>query len=168
MDQTASIMKREIRMIANHRALMVSRYFFSILLGIASLYLGFKRYPVSPLYILLFLNILPSILKYAIQDYSQKYRNRLVIAISTEEPFKLENLRTKYKYSKQVYISNSISYLIAIFLICLWQINYNNTGIDSAISILPISILSLGLMLRFLSVLLYRIKLPYDLSHNRI
>ena len=168
MEQTSLIMKREIRVIANHRALMLSRYFLSILLGIVSLYLGFLRYPVSPLYILLFLNILPSIIKYAIHDYSNKNRNHFITAISAEKPFKLENLKAKYKYSKLVYISNSISYLLAIFLLCLWQINYSNTEIDSIISILPLSILAAGLMSRFLGLFFYRIKLPYDLLHNRI
>jgi hypothetical protein len=62
MSKDAVTMNNEIRVIARYRALIISRYFITLLLLIMSLYLGFIRYALSPFYILLALNVIPTIL----------------------------------------------------------------------------------------------------------
>ena len=169
MNESASQMKKEIHIIANYRALIISKHFISLLLLAATLYLGIFRYPISPFYILLFLNILPYILNYAFRDYAGRYHSKLLISITQDIPFRLVHLKEKYKYTRLSYISNSFSYLLALLLLCLWQINYNTTAdMVPTIAILPVSILITGLALRLLGVFLYFIKVPYDLSNNRL
>ncbi len=169
MNETASIMKKEIRLIAGYRALIISRYFLTLLLSIISLYLNYKHYAVSSLYILLFLNILPSILVYALNDYSKKNDKRLIKVILEDPEFKLKQLRSKYKYSKVSYIANSVSFLLALFLICLWQVNYSKTMADfSVLANLPFILLASGLIVRILGFIFYKLKFPYILRHNKL
>lgn len=169
MNKTAFIMKREVRSIASYRALIFGKYFLTILLGALSLYLGLKRYPMSPLYILIILSILPPILVYALKDYSKKSSIPILTAIVHEPEYKLTHLRDKYHYSRISYIANSISYLFALLLICLWQYNYNQTMQSHPILLLlPVIILVTGVISRFFIYIFYYFKLPYDLTHNKL
>ena len=170
MNGKAATMKKEINAVAGYRALMISKYFITLLLGIASFYLGIIRYAMSPFYILLMLNILPPILNYALKDYAKKnIVNRLLAGFVEDIPFQLNMLKRKYKYSRLNYFSNSISYLFALLLLCLWQYNYNITeNINELIIKLPLTILATGVSLRFLGIVVYRLKFPYDLSHNKL
>lgn len=169
MNKTASQMNKEIRIIANYRALIISKYFISVLLVAATLYLGVFHYPASPLYILLFLNILPPILNYALKDYAGRSNKNSFLKITSDQPFKLSRLKEKYKYCSLSHLSNSVTYLVALLLICLWQVNYNSFADTApAISIIPISTLITGLVVRFLGIMIYMFKFPYDLSHNRL
>ncbi|HHV09799.1 MAG TPA: hypothetical protein GXX75_05930 [Clostridiales bacterium] len=169
MNHTASIMKKEIRAIASYRALIISKAFISILLGIVTLYLAYFRYPASPLYILLLLNALPPILKFAFQDYAKRYPNKLLLGITQDTDFTLNYLKGKYKYSKPGSVSNSVSYIIALFLMCLWQLQYSRSGNTGPyMTLVPVTIMAAGLGLRFLSALLYNFKLHYDISHNKM
>jgi hypothetical protein len=169
MNDTASVMKKEIRLIAGFRALIISKYLLSLLLGFITLYLAQKNLTVSPLYVLLFLDLLPQIISYALKDYAKKSDHKILKAITEDHEFKLKQLKSKYKYTKLHYFSNSVSYLLALFLICLWQINYSHSmqnypGLVNA----PLFLLATGLLVRFFGVIFYQFKLPYDLRHNKL
>lgn len=167
MNDKAVDMKNEIRSIANLQALIISKRYISVALIAAAFYLSAMGEAVSSLYILLFLNLLPPILSYSFKNTT--WRNKWLQALIKEEPFRLNNLKIKYKYSRINYISNSIAYLFTMLLIFLWQINYSNNEVSNYIlSRLPLLILATSITLRFLAVVLYRIKLPYDLLHNRV
>lgn len=160
-------MNNEIRVIARYRALIISRYFITLLLLIMSLYLGFIRYALSPFYILLALNVIPTILNNVFKEYTGK--SKLLMEITKEQTFKLIYLKGKYKYSRLNYVSNSIAYLITLLLICLWQYNYSTSGnIYKIIVYVPAIILVTGVFLRLLGNVFYLFKLKYDLSNNRM
>lgn len=169
MKDKAAIMKKEIRAVANHRALIISKLFLSSTLLIAALYLGFRRFPVSPLYILLFLNALPPVFSFAATDYGKKSQNKILQDIIKDDPFLLGTLKKKYKYTKLRYVTNSASYLISLILIGLWQYNYNQQYyLPDYLQLLPILLLASGIMIRLLGILFYQLKLRYDLSHNNV
>jgi hypothetical protein len=124
---------------------------------------------MSPLYILILFHTLPPILIFALKDYAQKYKYPVLINATEDKPFLLNNLKRKYKYSKIKYITNSISYFITIILISLWQYNNNVTeNINTSFVYVPVLILATGLALRLIAIIVYQIKLPYDLSHNKV
>ncbi|MBP1754271.1 MAG: hypothetical protein H6Q59_669 [Firmicutes bacterium] len=169
MNEKAAIMKNEIRVVANHRALMISKWILSFALLFVALYLGILRFPISPLYILLFLIFLPPILSSAAKDYSKKSQNKVLLAIVQDDPFLLNTIKTKYKYTKLRYITNSASYLVSLFMISLWQYNYSHQYyLADYLKSIPITLLASSLMIRLLVILLYRLKLPYDLSNNKV
>ncbi len=169
MNEKASVMKKEIRAIASYQALMISRWFLSSALLITTLYLGILRFPVTPLYILLFLNTLPAIISYAVIDYSRKSQNILLQNIRKDDSFLLGTIKKKYNYTKLRYTSNSVSYLVAIVFIGLWQYNYSSYYyIPRYLKSLPFFILAVSLMVRLTGILFYQLKLHYDLSHNRV
>ncbi len=169
MNPTATVMKKEIRAIASYRALIISKAVISLLLGIAASYLAYFRYPASPLYILLLLNVLPPILKFALQDYAKRYPSQLLASITQDSSFSLNYLKEKYKYSKAGYVSNSASYVTALFLMCLWQLYYSRSdSVGPYMALAPVTIMATGLVLRFLSALLYNVKLHYDIAHNKM
>jgi hypothetical protein len=169
MNEKAITMKIEIRAIANYRGVIISKRFLTLFLGLISLYLGVIKYAMSPLYILIILSALPPILSFALKDYAQKYKYKLLIELTQDKPFLLNVLKRKYKYSKVDYVATSISYLLALIFIGLWQYNYTTLeNIHNTLEKVPVLILAAGLVLRFLTIIFYRIKLPYDLSHNRV
>lgn len=169
MKSKAISMKREIRTISKYRALIISKYYFAFLLISTSLYLGLLKYAMSPLYIVIVLYSLPPILNSLIRDYTQKNNSKFLINIVTDEPFLLNNLKSKYNYSKLNSFTNGISFFIALLLIGLWQYNFSTiVRINELLQIVPILIFSTGLILRYLGVIFYQIKLPQDLSNNRV
>lgn len=169
MNEKTAVMKKEIRAIASYRALMISKWFLSSALLIIALYLGIRRFPISPLYILLFLNALPAILSYVVNDYSKKSQSKILQEIRKDDPFLLGNLKKKYNYTKLRYASTSISYLVAIALIGLWQYNYTVFYyIPVKLKNVPILILAFALAIRLIGIISYRLKLHYDLSHNKV
>lgn len=169
MNEKTIIMNKEIHAIASHRALLISKWFLSFFLLITALYLGIRRFPVSPLYILLFLNALPIIFTFAVNDYSKKVQNKLLQNLVKDDSFLLATLKSKYKYTKLSYIANSISYLTAIILMSLWQYNYNvQYYISSYLKNIPVLIIASGLTVRLVGIVFYQLKLRYDLSHNNV
>lgn len=169
MNETASAMKKEIRLIAGYRALIISKYYLSILLGITTLYLAQKRYTVSSLYVLLFLDVLPQIVSFALKDYAKKLDHKILKTLTEDHEFKLKQLKSKYKYTKVNYLSNSVSYLLALLLICLWQINYSQWMQNHPVLVyLPLFVLSSSLLIRFIGIIFYQFKFPYDLRHNKL
>lgn len=169
MNEKAVIMKNEIRVVAHHRALMISKWILSFALLLVALYNGIRRIPISPLYILLFLNILPPILSLAANDYSKKSQNKVLLSIVRDEPFLLKTLKAKYKYTKLRYFTNSASYLVSLFLIGLWQYNYSQQYyLPNYLKSVPITLLASSFMIRLLGILFYRLKLPHDLANNKV
>lgn len=181
MNEKAAIMNKEIRAVAYHRALIISKWFLSSTLLIMALYLGIRRFPVSPLYILLFLNILPPIFSFAANDYGKKKQykmngqanslvmNKILQDIIKDDPFLLGTLKRKYKYTKLRYVSNSASYLISLILIGLWQYNYNQQYyLPDYLQMIPILLLGSSIMIRLLGIVFYQLKLRYDLTHNKV
>ena len=169
MNKKTTIMNKEIHAIASYRALMFSKWFLSICLLIMALYLGIRRFPVSPLYILLFLNALPIIFSFAVIDYNKKGQNKLLQNLVKEDSFLLGTLKTKYKYTKLRYAANSISYLTAIALMGLWQYSYNvQYYVPVYLKNIPVFILASGLAVRLVGIVFYQLKLRYDLSNNKV
>lgn len=167
MNSKLSLMKNEIRIISKYQALILSKYYFTATLSFISFYLGVKRMAVSSLYILIMLNALPPIFVFFLKDYSIRY-NKFLSNLAKDIPFQLSFLKAKYNFSRIKYLTNAVAYLIMILLICLWQINYYNEEIKGFLSRLPLTILIIGLTLRFSAVIFYRIKLSHDLMYNRI
>ncbi len=170
MDSKSDIMKNEIRHISRYRALTVSKYYLCLVLAIISVYLGIYNFPSTPsLSILFILAILPPILAFIIKDYAQKSKNKFIKNISQESSFLLSTLKKKYKYSKINYFTNSITYLICILLICIWHISFKRINyINETLEKLPVLTLITGLTLRYVLVIVYRIKLPFNLMRNKI
>lgn len=169
MNETANIMKKEIRLIAGYRALIISRYILTTLLGIITLYLGQKNYAVSSLYVLIILNTCPYILIYALKDYAKNSSNKFLKAVTEEKEFKLKLLKSKYKYSNVSYFANSVSYILALLLICLWQLNYNRTMYGHPfLKTLPLEILVFSLVVLVIGVIFYQIRIPYIIRHNKL
>lgn len=162
-------MKREIRIIANHRALMLSKYIMTFVLSIISLYLGMKKYAPMSLYILLVLNALPPILSSFFRDYSSNNPDKPLVKSLEDIPFQLNMLKNKYKYTKLSYLTNTVSHSISLILTLFWQINYNRReDLSVILSRTPTVLLLIFIFLRFSMVFVYHIKLRYDLSHNKL
>lgn len=169
MNEKAITMKKEISVVANHRALVISKGFLTYVLLITALYLGLRRLTASPLYILLFLILLPNILSFAAKDYGEKSQSKLLQNIINEQPFLLGTLKKKYKYTKLHYTSNSISYLISIILIGLWQYSFNTQYyLPDYIKYIPAITIASGLAVRLVGIVFYQLKFRYDLINNRI
>ena len=168
MKDKASQMKAEIRAVADYRALMISNYYIITALIVISLYLGYKKYNMSSLYILIVNFVLPNAISVGIKDYAVKTGKRIFTDIVKEAPAQLSMLQKKYHYTRLKYISYSISYLVTLLFIGLWQYSYTleSHRLDN-IQELPFYLLLSGLSLRLLFLLFYRIKLPYDLFRNR-
>lgn len=169
MNDKAMIMKKEIRLLSQYRSLIISRHFLTLILSITALGFSLFRYNLAPLYTVILLNAFPPVLAFAISDTGKKTSKPLLIAITKEESFLLEHLKQRYRYSRLNYLSNSITYLIAILFLALWQYNFSTTSpVPPYLLKLPVVILSAGLLLRMIGIPFYQIKLHYDLTHNRL
>lgn len=169
MNEKALIMKAEIRSISSYRALIISRISLSLCLTASAFYVGILGYPASPIYILLMLNLLPSILSYLFKDCAKKYKNRFFNFITEDAAFYLRILKKKYHYSRLDHVTNSLSFIITLVLLIFWQY-YCNTlqTINLFIIYQPSLIIIINILIRFLSIIIYRFKLPFDLSHNHL
>ncbi len=169
MSENAIIMKREIRTLAQYRSLMISRHFLTVLLSITAFWFAIFNYNMAPLYTVLLLNAFPPVLSYAISDYAKKTKLPLLISITKEDPFLLNNLKKRYHYSRIKHLSNSVTYLIAMLFLALWQYNFSTKAvIPFYLEKLPVILLCVGLLLRLSGIPCYRFKLHYDLTHNRV
>jgi len=169
MNENAIVMKKEIRAVANYKAILISKNYITLILGLVSLVFGFLNYGMSSLYILILLNALPPILAFGLKDYADKYKLQILFDITEDKPFQLINLKRKYKYSRVNYVANSVAYLFALILIALWQYNYNTSFNKQSILVnTPVLILASGLALRLVAIIYFQIKIHYDLSHNKV
>ena len=168
MPNKAFQMNQEIRAIAAYRALVISKYYIAILLAMLSLYLGYLKINMSSLYIIIVLLAFPPLITSGMRDYSKKTSN-VIMKLIQEEPFHLGELRKKYHYSRLDYLANSVVYLVTLLLIMMWQFrNHIDPTLPDYLRNMPFIILALGLFFRLICLLFYRIKLPYDLTHNKL
>ncbi len=169
MNQKSLQMKYEIRTVSGYQALIISKYYFIILLSLITIYLSLLRLAPSSFYILLIPVTLPSILRSVIKDYTKKHNNRFLGDLTQEKAFQLSIMKKKYRYTRLKHVTESASYLVMSLLICLWQINYSlSLDLNPILNKTPFFLLITGLMLRFLLVIIYQIKLPYDIIHNKL
>lgn len=160
-------MNMEITTIANFRALIISKLYIIAMLGLTAFYYGIFQYNQSPLYIIIVMCILPLFIKQALISWKSD-TNRFLKAME-DTPFLLDNLKAKYKFKRQTYVANSVTYLVAALLILLWQ--YKSMEVDyfqDFLIYVPVFILITGIIVRFLCFIIYRIKLPYDLKNNLV
>lgn len=165
----ATAMKKEIRSLSNYRSLQICKLFISVSLVIASFYVGLLDYAASPVYILLFYLVLPPLLSFILKDYNEKHNHPFLQSLIKDQPFLLNTLKKKYHYNKLNYTVNTISFFFVLFLLCLWQYNLSTMEtVNKIASALPKIIITGGVLIRIIGSILYQLKLPYDLSHNKI
>lgn len=167
MNNNTMDINKEIRSLSNYRALLLSKYYISVLLLIVSIYLVIKKYPASSFYILIILYTFPAILNFALSDYAKKYKSKLLLRITKDIPFILQSLKNKYKYTQLNYISNSITYLLCMLLLFLWQISYSKSS-EGLLSLVPYIIIVSGIAVRIIFLIIYHFKLTHHVKHNRI
>lgn len=169
MNKKSSIMKKEIRLISQYHSLIISKYVITFCLFICSYFIGYWDYAMSPVYIVLLLNVFPPLLVYIFSQNIHKNSNKFYHELIIDTPFILSSLKKKYHYSREQYIANSISFLFSLLLLILWQYNYLTwTEIDLRVLYLPSLIVIIGILVRFIGIIFYQIKLPHDLFHNNV
>ncbi len=169
MNEKAMIMKKEIRQLSQYRSLIISRHFLTLILSITTIAFVTGNYNMAPLYTVILLNIFPPVLEYAISDNIKNAKLPFLIALAKEETFLLSHLKKKYQYSRVKYLSNSVTFLIAMLFLALWQYNFSTKAlVPPYLQKLPVIILSSGLFLRIIGFPFYQVKLHYDLTHNRL
>lgn len=170
MSDKAFIIKKEIIIISRHRALVISKHILTFVLSSLALYVGIRGYAVSPLYILLVLNALPPILTSSIHNYNQqKSANKVHHFTNTNQIIVLIGLKNKYRYSRIRYIANSVAFITSLFLLSIWHYSYQIAPIkEPVLNLLPFILLLSIILFRILLYIVYRVKIPYDLSHNRV
>lgn len=147
----------EINTLSKYRSLILSKHFITATLLISVYYLTIHRYTLSPVSIALVLNVFPPILK-----------SQLVEKFKKEHVFKLKLLKKKVQYTRLDYIANLISFIFTLFLILLWQINFNGLIHKSIfIKIYPSLVLFGSLFIGLLSFFYYSIKMRLDLANNK-
>ena len=122
--------------------LRLSYYTTAALLAVAFLVLAMSEYRTpSPLYILLTLAVLPSLLK-AMLFSSPKAKER-------ESDLAFPLFCKKYKYEVIQYKSMNAAYLLLFLLLAAWQISYSPAkGAPDPVAFLPSFIAALSLLVR--------------------
>ena len=143
-------MNDTFRRVAAFCGLRLSYYTTAVLLIITFLALAPTAYlTASPLYILLALALLPSVIKAMFFSSEQKKR---------EPAMAYPLFCKKYRYNLVLYRSMNISYLLLFILLAAWHISYvSHTDIPAVIRTLPSLISSLSLLTRVLGGVAYRI-----------
>ena len=142
--------------------LRLSYYITAALLALAFLVLAFTNYrTATPLYILLTLAVLPSILRSLLSSginpdtspsagkkKEEKRENGLAFPLFCE----------KYKYNLISYRAMNIAYLLLFLLFAAWHISYGSAEtMPFLVTGLPALIATLCLLIRILGVLCYRL-----------
>ena len=103
----------------------------------------------TPLYILLMLAVLPSLI--AAMFFSgkkeEKRENELTFPLFCE----------KYHYNQTRHKSMKIAYLLLFILFAAWHISYSHTELPAIIEMLPVLTASVSLLIRILGVIGYRL-----------
>jgi len=136
--------------VAAHCGLRLSYYTISALVGLSFLILAFTDYRTpSPLYILLMLSVLPSVMK------SLFFTDKKIKKRENELAFPL--FQKKYHYDYINYKSMSIAYLLLFVLLAAWQISYINSNVPALIRNLPAFLAAASLLIRILGIAGYRL-----------
>lgn len=132
--------------------LRLSLYTTAALLAVSFFILVATEYrTASPLYILLFLAVGPSLLHtmlFSSQHSEKKKReNHLAFPLFCE----------KYRYSYTFYKAMNLAYLFVFILLAAWHISYiGSAGYPSLITVLPMGTAALSLVVRLFGTLGYR------------
>ena len=131
--------------------LRLSYYVTAAMLAIAFLVFALTGYQTaSPLYILLTLAVLPSLVKSIFISNQNKEKNKVPAAYPL--------FCKKYHYSAAQYKVMSIAYLFILILLAAWHISYfSATALPAPIPRIPSLIAALSLLTRILGVLGYRL-----------
>lgn len=162
-------MKVEIHMISNYKALILTRVSLSCFLIVSTIYVGILNYPPSSFYIFLTLNILPSIFIYTFKDYAIKYPNKLIKLLTEEPLFRLKILKRKYHFTQIKYSSNLLSLFLANILLLFWQYYCNQLqSVNYILLYQPILLIGFHAIFYVVCATFYKLKITYDLNHNRV
>jgi len=129
--------------------LRLSYYITAALLAASFLVLTFTEYRIaSPLYILLCLAVLPSILKAMLFSKETKRENELTFPLFCQ----------KYHYNTAIYKAMNLSYFLILILFAAWHFSYT-LGSDKPgiITQLPFLLAAASLLVRLLGVIGYRL-----------
>ena len=131
--------------------LRLSYYVTAALLGLSFLGLVVTDYKTpSPLYILLSLAVLPSLLE-AMFFSGQKAEKR-------ENDLSFPLFCKKYRYSSIRYKSMNLAYLLLFILLTAWHISYaTSTDLPDFVTHLPVLTAALSLLTRLFGIISYRI-----------
>ncbi len=122
-------------------AAMVALAFFALILT--------EYRTASPLYILLTLAVLPSLVKAMFFSDSKKQKR---------EPLSFPLFCKKFHYDHIIYQSMNLSYLLLFLLFAAWHISYSRSEtVPAFIAALPGLIAGLSLLIRILGVFGYRL-----------
>lgn len=138
--------------VAAHCGLRLSYYITAALLFIVFVGLALtENYrTASPLYILLVLAVLPSLLKaiFFSNPKKEKRENDLAFPLFCQ----------KYHYDRIMYKSMNLAYLLLFLLFAAWHISYRLVeNIPPVVSALPAALAALSLLIRVLGVIGYRL-----------
>jgi len=136
--------------VASFCGLRLSYYITAGLIAISFLALAPTEYrTASPLYILLTMAVLPSVVKALFFSSAQKEKRENAIAF----PLFCE----KYDYSLVSSKTMNISYLLLFILLAAWMFSYSQSTAPLLIRRLPALITGCSLIIRILGVIGYRL-----------
>ena len=140
-------MNNTFRQVAALCGLRLSYYTMAVLLSVSFLCLVVTEYRTpSPLYILLALATLPSLMK------------SIFFTKKEEKPLTFPLFCKKYRYSSRQYHAMSIAYLLLFVLLAAWHISYGNADtLPVPVSILQSLIAGISLTIRILGVIGYQV-----------
>lgn len=129
--------------------LRLSYYVTAALLAFSFLVLVVTDYrTASPLYILLSLAVLPSLLKAMLFSKETKRENALTFPLFCQ----------KYHYNASTYKAMNLSYLLILILFVAWHFSYHlGTDTPKLLTQLPFLLAAVSLLIRLLGVIGYRL-----------
>jgi len=143
-------MASTIQRVAAFCGLRLSYYITAGLLTLIFLVLVLTEYrTATPLYILLMLAVLPSVIRttFFSGKKEEKRENDLAFPL----------FREKYHYSLMLHKSMNIAYLLLFVLFAAWHISYTHTDTAKIITVLPVLTASASLLTRLFGVIGYRL-----------
>ncbi|MBP3610483.1 MAG: hypothetical protein J6J42_09130 [Lachnospiraceae bacterium] len=153
MTKNNSLMNYTFQRVSSFCGLRLSYYTTAVLLAVIFLLLAATRYKTaSPLYILLVLAVLPSLLQSMLFPDNQKKKEKR----ENELPFPL--FCKKYHYNTRSYKAMNLAYFFIFLLFAAWYMSYSlATGIPYLVRLLPVICALLCLAVRMLGTLGYRL-----------
>lgn len=135
--------------VAAHCGLRLSYYTTASLVAISFFALVFTEYrSTSPLYILLCLAVLPSLLKTMLFSKETKRENALTFPLFCQ----------KYHYNAEMYKAMNLSYFLILLLIIAWRFSYTlSPNSPEVISLIPSLLAVISLLIRLLGAIGYRL-----------
>lgn len=131
--------------------LRLSYYITAALLAVSFLGLATTEYrTASPLYILLSLALLPTLLKAMLFSGKQKEKreNELTFPLFCK----------KYRYDAAMYQAMNLAHLLLVVLFAAWHLSYRlSTDTPALVTSLPTAIAAISLLSRLLGVIGYRL-----------